>query len=343
MQHSLFSRETVAQIRPLATRFALFCDETVRELWGEKWLRFLQEQGLPVTLFSFPPGEANKTREHKAELEDALFHAGYNRDCCFIALGGGVTMDLVGFLAATFCRGVPLVFVPTTLLGMIDACVGGKNAVNCPFGKNLIGTRYEPTAVVFDLDLLETLDERAWREGMSEAIKYALIQSPELFTLLKGASLGDLKRPPLLEALIRQCVGIKRRVVAKDPDERLGFRRILNFGHTVAHAIEAVSAYEVTHGEALYLGLRAESQMSAELGHLARGTLEEICAVVQRFSLPAERSLPKHRVMEMLVRDKKAEKGVPRFVLLEEIGRVVPNDGAYCAPVPEAIIERCLS
>ena len=251
-------------------------------------------------------------------------------------------MDLVGFLAATFCRGVPLVFAPTTLLGMVDACMGGKNGVNCSFGKNLIGSFYPPALIFLDLEMLTTLEDRAWLEGLSEVIKYALIAAPDLFALLQTQTLATLKKKEILQKMIERSLTIKHAIVMRDPEERLGERRILNFGHTIAHALEVESAYTLSHGAALYLGMRVESLISQEMGMLSQKARSDIDALLSRFAIDISHSPDQAKVKRAFSRDKKAIHERPRFVLLQQIGKAAPCQGAYCTHVPEEIIENAL-
>ena len=329
----LFSEEAVSDIKRLSSRCAVFCDETVAPLLGEKWTAHLEKNGLDAALFTFPSGEAEKSRERKAELEDLLFSQKFGRDTCFIALGGGVTTDLIGYLASTYCRGVPLVLAPTTLLGMVDAAIGGKTAVNTRFGKNLVGAFYLPKRVLIDLKTLSSLPASEWTNGLGEIVKYALIRSPQLFELLKNWTPDD---PVYLERIIHSCVLIKAHAVETDYEEKTGYRRILNFGHTIAHALERLENYRLPHGEAVAIGMLVESDLSCRLGHLSKQECEKVHALIRSFpfSLRVSDAVTKEAMLSAMAMDKKAEKSAPRFVLLEKIGSCVPFDGKYCASVP---------
>lgn len=338
----LFSESIALELKPLATRFALFCDETTASLIGEKWATHLQKMGLDIALFTYPPGEKEKSRARKAELEDQLLSQKFGRDTCLIALGGGVTTDLVGFLASTFCRGVPLVNVPTTLLGMVDAAIGGKTGVNTRFGKNLIGTFYPADRIFIDPTVLQSLSESEWTNGTAEVIKYALIRSPQLFQSLKK---WDPKNSHYLETIIRECVLIKAQVVETDYEETTGLRRILNFGHTIAHALELLENYQISHGEAVAIGMLVESRISQKMGLLSLKDSEEIEALVRSFPFPLKLSsaITLEKMRGALVLDKKTAQGIPRFVLLEKIGSCSPFTGEYCAEIPPQVLEEALA
>ena len=340
--HLLFSDAVTSDIKPLASRFALFCDENVAGALGKKWLAHLQKLRLEISLFTFPPGEQEKSRERKAELEDALFSQKFGRDCCMIALGGGVTTDLIGHLASTFCRGVPLINVPTTLLGMVDAAIGGKTGINTRFGKNLIGTFYPAQRILIDPTVLTSLPVSEWTSGLAEVIKYALIRSPQLFQSLKKWTTND---PAYLEKILYECVQIKSQVVEMDYEETTGLRRILNFGHTIAHALELLENYQISHGEAVAIGMLVESHISIKMGLLSPSDHEAIEELVRSFTFKLQLSsaVTIEAMRSALILDKKSARGAPRFVLLEKIGSCAPFAGEYCSEIPQKIFEEALA
>lgn len=297
-------------------KYAIITDHKVADLYGRRF-------NLP--LFSFPPGEAYKTRATKEALEDDLIKAGFSRETTLIGLGGGVVTDVAGFLASTFCRGVPLILIPTTLMGMVDAAIGGKNAVNTPHGKNMIGTIYSPQQVIIEPKFLKTLPEKEIWCGKVEILKAGLIASPELL---------EIER---LEDAIFPAIEAKRRIISRDLTEN-GLRRLLNFGHTIGHALETVSNYELSHGEAVAIGIVIESRLSYEMGLLDLDSLEKIEKLFPPVSLPFEPDL----IIHALSRDKKSLDGLPRFVLLEAIGKASACGGHYCAPVSELILRKVL-
>jgi 3-dehydroquinate synthase len=292
-------------------RFVTITDHTVNALYGRG----------SQNVFSFPPGEKYKTRETKEWLEDLLLESGFTRDTVITGLGGGVVTDMAGYLAATFCRGVPLVLIPTTLVAMVDAAIGGKNGVNTPLGKNMIGTIYHPHKVIIDTRFLATLPDKEKKNGEVEIMKIGLIADP---SLLKSKSI-----PGAIEA--------KRRLIARD-DKEAGLRRLLNLGHTIGHALEHLSAYEMSHGEAVSLGIRIECQIAYRMGLLNRHDWQIIQNLFPKQEIPYS-----HQAFrEALILDKKSQRGVPRFVLLKEMGQPHFFDGEYCSSVPEAILSEVL-
>jgi 3-dehydroquinate synthase len=326
-----------------ATAYAIISDSHVAKLCGEKIVATLHAGTLPVQLFTFPAGEWNKTRETWASLSDRMLAAHFGRDCAVIALGGGVVGDLAGFVAATYLRGVPYVQVPTSLLAMIDSSIGGKTGVDAPTGKNLLGAFHQPRVVLADLDLLASLPQGQLRAGLAEAVKHGVIADADYFAFLERDSAAILaKEGAALERVVRRSVEIKAAVVAEDERE-LGRRAILNFGHTVAHAIEATSKYEVLHGEAVAIGMAVEARLAEALGVAAQGTADRIVRVLERFGLPVAKPLGAsvEELIAAMRGDKKVRDGRIRFALPEEIG--VMHGGAasgWTTPVePGRIVE----
>ncbi len=338
---SLFDPNLAREIKGQNLRFALFCDDTIADLLGKKWQAHFEKSGLDVTLFTFPPGEQEKSRERKAVLEDSLLSQKFGRDTCMIALGGGVTTDLIGYLASTYCRGVSLIYAPTTLLGMVDAAIGGKTGVNTPFGKNLIGTFYPADRILIDPSTLSSLPSSEWVSGSAEVIKYALIASSHLFEKLQNWSPKDLH---YLEEIIDQCVQLKSQVVAADFEEKLGLRRILNFGHTVAHALELLENYQMAHGEAVAIGMLVEGFISLKMGYLQESAFKQMEKLIHSFpfTLKISSHITPKQLRDALHLDKKSAQGVPRFVLLEQIGACCSFDGHYCSSVPEQILAQAI-
>jgi 3-dehydroquinate synthase len=304
----------------LGARFAVIMDETVASLYRP----LLQNTHLDLTFFTFPPGEKSKTRRTKEYLEDQLFSCGFDRGCVLISMGGGVTLDLGGFIAATFCRGVSSVFIPTTLLAMVDAAIGGKTAVNTPYGKNLIGAFYLPKLIVMDPDCLDTLPEHEHRSGMAEVIKYALTLDPTILEITEK------------EKLIQRCVELKSQIVQEDYLEN-GKRRMLNFGHTIGHAIEALEGYAVSHGDAIAVGMLIECLMSCELGYLNKRSFSHIFNILTSHGFPLEISpkITQQNLLSQIAFDKKGS----RFIVLKDIGEVVSTN---CHEVTSEILERAL-
>ena len=274
------------------------------------------------TALTFPPGEASKTREQWARLTDALLAQGFGRDSAIVALGGGVAGDLAGFVAATYMRGVPCVQVPTSLLAMLDASVGGKTGVDTPEGKNLIGAFHPPVAVLADPRVLTTLPERDYRGGMAEAVKHGLVADGDYFTWMERDAEALLRRDETaLTRLVRRSVEIKAEVVSGDERET-GRRAILNAGHTVAHALEHATAYGLPHGEAVALGLVAECALAEGLGVAPAGLGKRVAGLLQRLGLPVRLAAPidRERVVRAMGSDKKNRAAKVRFALPRELG-----------------------
>ena len=277
-------------------------------------------------ILEFPAGEASKTREMWTVLTDALLDRGYGRDSAIVALGGGVTGDLAGFVAATYARGIPLIHAPTTLLAMVDASVGGKVGVDTPHGKNLIGAFYAPRLVAAEPRTLATLPVRELRAGLAESVKHALIANEAHLGWIESHADAILSRDAgTLTELIRTSVAIKSRIVAEDERED-GRRTVLNAGHTVAHALERASGYATPHGEAVAIGLVAEARLGEELGITAQGTAERVAAVLGALGLPtAVPELDGATLLEAMAYDKKSRAGRPAFAFLASPG--VPHRG----------------
>ena len=278
---------------------------------------------------SVPAGEASKSRAQWAALSDALLDRGLGRDSAIVALGGGVIGDLAGFVAATYLRGVPCLQVPTTLLAMLDASVGGKTGVDTPHGKNLIGAFHSPVAVVADPLVLRTLPEREYRAGLAEAVKHGLIADAAYFAWLGDSAEAIARRDEsTLATLVRRSVEIKAEVVGEDERED-GRRAILNAGHTVAHGVEHASDYALTHGEAVAIGLVAECALAESLGIARRGLGADVAALLTRLGLPArlDRRLPRDRVLSAMAVDKKNRAARVRFALPRDVGTMYPGEG----------------
>lgn len=289
-----------------------------------------------ATRLSLPPGEQHKTRDSWAMLTDALLDQGFGRDSALVGVGGGVIGDLTGFVAATYQRGVPFVLVPTTLLAMLDASVGGKTGVDTPQGKNLIGAFHPPVAVVADPATLRTLPERDFKAGMAEAVKHGLIADAAYLDWIEANATALLLRDlEALTHLVRRSVEIKASVVAGDEFEA-GPRAMLNAGHTAAHALELASGYSMLHGEAVALGLRAECVMGELAGLLPDGTFARVARALDRLGLPARaEGLSPERVRTAMLRDKKSVMGETRFAIPVGLGAAAMRDGHWTVAVAE--------
>jgi 3-dehydroquinate synthase len=347
----LIGRALLAEVPTLvaaacpASRYAVITDSHVGPRYGEQVVARCRDARLPVELFQFPAGEWNKTRETWATLSDQMLAARFGRDGAVIGLGGGVVGDVAGFVAATFLRGIPYVQVPTTLLAMIDSSIGGKTGVDVPAGKNLLGAFHQPRLVVADLDVLASLSPQQVASGMAEAVKHAVIADREYFaTLERDHGAVTARDPGVLERVVRQSVEIKAAVVAADEREA-GRRAVLNFGHTVGHAVEATTRFAALHGEAVAIGMAYEARLAEVLGIAERGTARRVTALLERYDLPLD--LPETAAVDALVAamqlDKKARDGAVRFALPETIGRMHADGSSWTVAAPERVVRQVLS
>jgi len=310
-----------------AKRAVVITDSQVGPLYAKKAATSLREEGFDPIVATFPAGEDNKTIETVCAIYDQILPKAIDRAVPVVALGGGVAGDMAGFVAATILRGVPFVQVPTSLLAMVDASVGGKTGVNHRVGKNLIGAFHQPLAVFIDPQTLRTLPPRELRGGLAECIKHDIIRDAEGFAQLETNIARALALDmEYLSELVAHNVAIKARVVEADPLEK-GERAHLNFGHTFAHAIETLSHYAYSHGEAVALGMIAAARTAVHMGMLDSASAERIAALVRAAGLPAGgMSIPTDEVIGALIYDKKVRGGRVRFVLPERLGRVVIRD-----------------
>ncbi|HXL08471.1 MAG TPA: 3-dehydroquinate synthase [Gemmatimonadales bacterium] len=335
----------LAQAACPAARYAVITDSHVATLYGEKLVARCRDATLQVELLEFPAGEWNKTRETWARLSDRMLAAQLGRDSAVVALGGGVVGDVAGFVAATYLRGVPYIQAPTTLLAMIDSSIGGKTGVDVPAGKNLLGAFHQPRLVVADLDLLGTLPAPQLAAGIAEAVKHGAIADADYFAFLEREhDAVTTKQPDALERLVRRSVEIKAGVVAADERET-GRRAILNFGHTVAHAVEATAKFAVLHGEAVAIGMAYEARLAERLGIAAAGTADRIRRLLERYDLPLElpESATPDELLATMQLDKKARAGTVRFALPEVVGRMHADGSGWTVAAPERVVREVLS
>lgn len=328
----------------LASRFAIITDDNIAPLYAEKIKQTISNLGKDAYIFSFPAGETSKTRATKEALENQLFEKGLGRDTCVIALGGGVVTDLAGYLAATYCRGVPLVMIPTTLLGMVDASIGGKTGVNVPYGKNMVGCIYQPKKVLIDPSTLKSLPFKERISGFVEMIKHGLVVDDAYFNYLEehASDILELKGSFFEKALFDSC-RIKVDIIEQDEKET-GKRHLLNFGHTLGHALENLTHYSLTHGEAVAIGILVESYLSLQLGGLDQADFDRIKNMLERYKVPMH--LTHHfsvtELLDTMVLDKKSLKGKPRFVILEAIGSAKTYGSTYCTTIEEPLLKHAL-
>ena len=293
--------------------------------------------------FQIPAGEVNKNRIEWTRLTNGMLNAGFGRDSVVVAVGGGVVGDLAGFAAATYMRGIPVIQVPTSLLAMIDAAIGGKTGVDTPAGKNLVGAFHHPTLVVADPAVLKTLPPRELRSGLAEALKHAIITSQaELDWLLANAKAMLHAEGPdqtVAGALIERNVRIKAAVVARDEKES-GVRKSLNFGHTIGHAIEAASDYAMLHGESIAIGMRVEAMIAEALGLAAPTLAEQVTVAASALELPLQPLLPMtaDAVLAATRTDKKARGGAVEYALAAGVGTMAAADAGYGTRVSDDVV-----
>lgn len=326
-----------------AHRYAIISDSTVAELYGGPVLAALRGAGQTADLFPFPAGEAHKTRASWASLSDALLGAGFGRDAAVVALGGGVVGDLAGFVAATYMRGLPWVQVPTTLLSMVDASIGGKTGVDTPMGKNLIGAFHPPRLVIADPEVLRTLPAAQLRSGLAEAVKHGVIADAGHLDWIESyaeALLAASAEP--LQQLILRSIEIKASIVGRDERES-GPRKLLNFGHTLGHALESASGFGLLHGEAISIGMVLEARLGEAIGVTAAGTADRLRRVLEAVGLPVAVpvGLDPEQILALTRSDKKARGGQAEYALIAALGRGAGQE-RWSWPVPDEAVRKLL-
>jgi 3-dehydroquinate synthase len=341
----LLSAELIEHVKSSnASLYTIFTDTNVEKLHAKNLEIFLKKEGLNVSLFSLPVGEDFKTRETKESCENHLLSLGAGRDTCIIAIGGGVITDLAGFVASTYLRGVPAILIPTSLLAMVDASIGGKTGVNVPEGKNLIGAICQPHAVLIDTTIIKTLPIAEIKNGISEMIKHGLIADKEYFDFMKINAQNILGLDlPLMEKAIYDSITIKAHIVEQDETEH-GKRRLLNYGHTFAHAIETATNHDIAHGRAVAIGIIAASYLSMLLGYLQKSDFTSIREIFNTYQIDLtwENALVPDQIYNLMRMDKKAAGKNPKFVLLEQIGKPLEFSGQYCSNVDEKLLKTTL-
>ncbi len=312
----------------LGRKIAVVTNPTVKKLYGQRVVDSLKAAGFLVMSIEIPDGEQYKSLDWANSVYTALLINSFDRKSALVALGGGVIGDLTGFAAATFMRGVPFVQVPTTLLAMVDSSVGGKTGVNHPMGKNMIGAFYQPKKVIMDLDALKTLPREELLSGMAEVIKYGVIRDASFFDYLdKNREKVLALEPDALGYIIRRSCELKAEVVSQDEREG-GLRAILNFGHTVGHAIETAENYTMRHGYAVAIGMVYASRLAHATGLCDASVPGRLEDLIKSFGLPTDLSALSRKpavveLMDNMQVDKKAEGGKVKFVLPKKIGEVV--------------------
>ncbi len=324
----------------IANRYCIIADSKVAGLYGARLFDSLRQSHIKAELVTFPAGEASKSLNTFAFLCSTLAQKGFDRRDGIIALGGGVSGDLAGFVAASYMRGIPFVQIPTTLLSQVDSSVGGKTGVDIAEGKNLVGAFYQPKAVYIDSSVLETLEKEELLGGIAEVIKYGVIRDASFFEYLREKRAEALAlNTEVIETIIHTSCTIKAQVVAEDERES-DIRRILNYGHTIGHAVEAVSDFSIIHGKAVAIGMVAAARIAELQGILPVENKDEIVGLLQDYGLPT--AIPpqfdRKKIKKYLLADKKIVSGKVAYVLPVRIGEVIITD-----KVEEALVDKVLS
>lgn len=318
-------RTIAARLRAISRGATVFVvtDANVRRLHGRALEASLSRGSVDFRTMVVPPGERSKSRRTRDMLEDRMIRAGVERSSVVAAFGGGVVGDLAGFVASTLLRGIRLVQIPTTLVAQVDSSVGGKVGIDHPLGKNLIGAFHRPEEVLLDPGYLRTLPEREYLQGMAEVLKTALVLDRRFYERLRSGSRALLSRDgPTLRAAVSRCCALKAGVVGADERES-GPRRILNFGHTIGHALERASGYRIRHGFAVSIGMAVESGIALRLGMIGPADLAAVLSILELYGLPVSvpKSLPRKEILRSIAFDKKKSRGVVGFTLPTGIGK----------------------
>jgi 3-dehydroquinate synthase len=321
---------------------AIISDSNVEPLFAGRVKRSLISAGFKPTLITVPAGEKSKTLKQAGAICEQMVAAGLDRQSFVIGLGGGVIGDMSGFVAAIYHRGIPHIQIPTTLLAMVDSSIGGKTGVDTRAGKNLIGAFHHPSLVIDDVDVLKTLPRRQFNQGFAEIIKHAIIADTKMFKQLQSWEARSPRRPLALQQLLCRNIKIKSKIVAKDERDRSGERAILNFGHTVGHAIERAGNYrKFLHGEALSLGIVAACAVSIKRAGLPPRQRDAVIDLLRRFELPTclPRNFPRNKIISAVKFDKKFEGGRTHFVVTPRIGAAYLTTDVMLEDIHKAVDE----
>lgn len=303
-------------------------------------LRKALKNAKKVDYISLPFSEKNKTVSFAEKVCNKLLDIKADRDVFIVVFGGGVAGDIVGFVASVYMRGVSFIHIPTTLVSQVDSSIGGKTGVNLLHAKNIFGTITQPEAVIIDTAMLNTLPPKQIKEGLAEVVKYGCANSKKLFTFLeKTEDISDKKN---LQKIVYESAVIKAKIVSEDERES-GLRETLNFGHTVAHALEIHTNHKISHGQAVAIGSAYEAAISKELGYITEDEYAKILALLKKFKLPVRIDCNVSEVIALMKTDKKNKNGETMFVLLGGIGSVVTKNNKYSFPVDTKIIKKCLT
>lgn len=326
----------------IANAYAIITDSNVEKIYGKKLLQDFKNKDIHAHLISFPAGEKSKSRKIKEKIEDRMLELALGRDTCIIALGGGVAGDVAGFAAATYMRGIPCIQVPTTLLAMVDSSIGGKVAVDTLHAKNAIGAFHQPKKVIADLNFLKSLPKKEMANGLAEMIKHALVKDKGFFSFLEK-NIGRILNCDfaILEPAVKMNCRIKASVVMQDEKER-GMRKILNYGHTIGHAVESALSYKISHGNAIAIGMSYAAKISAKLGFLDEESAIRQGNLLEHAGLPHKLShskLKPQKIIERMRYDKKITGSRLNFVLLNSIGDAFVSDKITFEDVRDALEE----
>ena len=327
------------------TRVCIVSDDNVWALYGHFLQEQLEERGVEVQGFYFEAGEERKIWPTVASLQSQIMAWGVDRRAVVVALGGGVVTDVAGFVAATLLRGLDLVMVPTSLLAMVDAAIGSKVGINHDSFKNMIGAFYDPISVIVDPQCCLTLNDAQLREGIVEMIKHGAILDESFFDDLERLVLPIANRQiEVLCGVIEKSIRIKQAVVSADRTEKSTRRCLLNFGHTIGHALESVTGGKISHGEAVALGMVVEAKISFEMGISDRSVLESILSLLRRYQLPLQwpKGIDGKALIAATIQDKKAVGGEVRYVLVERIGSAFQKDGEYVHAVESSLVKNVI-
>jgi 3-dehydroquinate synthase len=338
------SSQLITYCQSNSHRVVIVTDTNVNECYADTLLHYLRAQAIHVEVVVIAAGEASKSRETKSYIEDRLFALGCGRDTVLIALGGGVVTDLTGFVAATYCRGIPVIYIPTSLLAMVDAAIGGKTGINTKFGKNTLGTFTHPKFIFIDVTLLNTLPDNEYKSAFAEIIKHAVIADEDYFSLLEEniEKIKSRDEKYLQDIILKSCE-IKASIVAEDKTE-CHKREILNFGHTIAHALEKATDYRLSHGHAVFMGMIAEAWIANKLEYLSTPAFARIEALIAKMMDTTHdlKNVTPDAILAAFKFDKKNRKEQSRFVLLKSIGQTVQEDGAYAHVVEMSVVKEAL-
>lgn len=323
-KNSLSKAGVIIQPFLRGSKIALVTDKNVDKYYGELVMSSIQKSGVEVVKYVVEPGEASKNIDVAMDIYKFMLEAGMGRKDMLVALGGGVIGDLVGYCAATYLRGIDFFQIPTSLLAQIDSSIGGKVAIDLPYGKNLVGAFYQPKGVLIDESTLTTLEEKFFIDGMAEAIKYGAIFSEEFFAYLESENfdLESVRNSKSMEKVIYECCNFKRIVVEEDEHEN-GKRALLNFGHTVGHGIEKVEKFVGhSHGEAVAIGMCVIAKAGEALGVTEAGVYDRLRVLVEKTGLPSKFPIDiKEAVVKAMGYDKKAQGSIINLIMLSEIGK----------------------